>query len=424
MKLKKEKNNRNIENNIYIKYNKILKSSYIYFKVFFISIIIIYLLFTYIIKQNKAERNRGIKSKKNMFHKTVIQEEEKQNLNEKFKKDILFLKNCINDENLESFINYENPKLSIVIPLYNNGKYLKRLMRSIQGQQIKEIEIIFIDDCSTDNGTKILKEFSKIDKRIRIVKNEENKDALYTYSKCLLEAKANHVMILDSDDMLLSNLKQLYEITFENNKDINDFGYIYGKLNNFNEVKMLDRELYQPDIGEMIFTGKYVGCAYITKKIYKSEIVKYSIKTLKKKYLNYHMNLNADTLLFICIFHYANSYKSFNNLYSQIYMDNGFSTSRNIEANYNKLFDSNLHLLQYVNELKYNSKEVYNSHISFGLWQLDWAIRLCGNRKLEVIWDKLNDVIIGILINNDLNENHKKEINYLLGIIKQKNKTK
>lgn len=122
-----------------------------------------------------------IKSKKDFTNKNKIQEE--QNLKEKFKKDIIFLENCINDENLESFQKYDNPKLSIVIPLYNNGKYLKRLMKSIQRQQIKEKEIVFIDDCSNDNGIQILKAFSKIDKRIRIVKNEKNNGALYTYAK-------------------------------------------------------------------------------------------------------------------------------------------------------------------------------------------------------------------------------------------------
>ena len=229
-------------------------------------------------------------------------------------------------------------------------------------------------------------------------------------------------MILDSDDMLLSNLNELYELALENNKDINDFGYIYGTIINFNEVKMLDRELYQPDIGQMLFTGKYIGCAFITKKIYKSEAVKYAIRTLKEEYLNSHMNLNADTLLFICIFHHVNSYKSYNNLYSQIYMDNGFSTSGNIEEKYNALFDFNLYLIKYVSELKYNSREVYNSYIYFGIWQLEWPVKLCGNRILEVNWNKLNDVIIGILINNDVNENHKKTIKYLLNLIKQKNK--
>ena len=44
-------------------------------------------------------------------------------------------------------------------------------------------------------------------------------------------------MILDADDMLLSNLKELYEISVKNNKDINDFGYIYGNIDNFIEIK-------------------------------------------------------------------------------------------------------------------------------------------------------------------------------------------
>ena len=73
-------------------------------------------------------------------------------------------------------------------------------------------------------------------------------------------------MIIDADDMLLSNLKELYEISEKNNKDINDFSYLRGTFNNFNEIRMRNREYYQPNIGEIIFTNNYVGYTFITKK--------------------------------------------------------------------------------------------------------------------------------------------------------------
>ena len=76
-------------------------------------------------------------------------------------------------------------------------------------QELKEIEIIFVEDCSTDNGLELLEKYSKIDKRIKIIKNKRNEGCFYSYARGIIEAKANHTMFLDDDDMLLSHLKEL-----------------------------------------------------------------------------------------------------------------------------------------------------------------------------------------------------------------------
>ena len=288
----------------------------------------------------------------------IIYQPNEINIKKKFINEILFLKSCLEDTTIEFFEKYENPKLSIVIPLFNNEKYLNRLLRSIQKQKIKEIEIVFVDDASTDNSFQLLDKYKNIDKRIKLFRNIENKGSLFTYVRCILEAKANYTMILDADDMLLSNLKELYEISVKNNKDINDFGYIYGNLDNFIEIKMGNRELNQPYIGEMIFSNRYHGCTYITKKIMKSEIIKNAVKSLKKEYLNSKIILHADTLIFICIFYHSKSYKSFNKLFSQIYMSNNESTSNNIIKNYNELFRVSIYLVKYISELNYTLRGI------------------------------------------------------------------
>ena len=353
-----------------------------------------------------------------------IYQHNKINLKQKFKNEIIFLKSCLDDTTIESFEKYKNPKISIVIPVFNNEKYLNRLIRSIQKQKIKEIEIIFVDDASTDNSFKIIENYKNIDNRIKIFRNRQNKGSLYTYIRCILEAKANYTMILDADDMLLSNLKELYEISVKNNKDINDFGYIYGNIDNFFEIKMGNRELNQPYIGEMIFSNRYHGCTYITKKIMKSEIIKKAVKSLKEEYLNSKIILHADTLIFICILYHSKSYKSYNKMFSQIYMINDESTSNNIVKNYNELFRVSIYLFKYISELKYTSKKYYNNHIEKAISILNWPINLCGNRKLIVDLYMLNKVFYKILSNKDLNNNNKKNIYNLFYLIKQKNKNR
>ena len=65
----------------------------------------------------------------------------------------------------------KKPKISVIIPIYNGGKYLHYSLRSIQNQKMKDIEILLIDDCSTDNSFAIIEKYIKEDERIRFIKN-------------------------------------------------------------------------------------------------------------------------------------------------------------------------------------------------------------------------------------------------------------
>ena len=78
-----------------------------------------------------------------------------------------YIQQCDNSELIK--IEYQlnkNPKLSVIIPIYNGGKFLKHSLCSIQNQNMKDIEIILIDDFSTDNTIIVLEEYMKKDQRI------------------------------------------------------------------------------------------------------------------------------------------------------------------------------------------------------------------------------------------------------------------
>lgn len=344
-------------------------------------------------------------------------------LNKILKIELNFVRDCINDkERIKPFQKYNNPKMSLVIPIYNDEKYILRLMKSIQKQAIKEIEIIFIEDCSIDNSLNIIEEYNKIDKRIKLIKNGKNKGCLYSYAKGILEAKANYTMIIDQDELLLSNLNTLYKISKKYNKDINDFSYLEGNENDYSKIIMSDRELIQPDLGEIFFTGGYVGCTYINKKIYKTETIKNAIRTLKDEYLNSHIVLHCDTLLFICFFYNSKSYRSFGKLFSQFNYHTENSATSNLQSKYNKLFSDTIYLVKYISELKYSSKENYNRHIEKALGILEWPIKMEINKPLIFDWNKFNITINGILKNKELDEINIKRINKNINIIKKRNK--
>lgn len=97
------------------------------------------------------------------------------------------------------------PLISIIIPIYNVEKFLEKTLLSAISQTLLNIEIICIDDCSTDKSFTILQDFSKIDKRIKIFKNLQNSGVGFTRNVGLEHATANFIMFLDSDDFIATD---------------------------------------------------------------------------------------------------------------------------------------------------------------------------------------------------------------------------
>ena len=105
-------------------------------------------------------------------------------------------------------IKYVYPRVSIIVPVYNTENYLPDCLNSLLNQTLKEIEIICVDDGSTDNSLSILKKYSKMDNRI-IVLEQENKGGGMARNFGMSIAKGEYLIFLDSDDFFNENL--LYE---------------------------------------------------------------------------------------------------------------------------------------------------------------------------------------------------------------------
>ena len=75
------------------------------------------------------------------------------------------------------------------MPVHNGEAFIKEAIISIQNQDLKDIEIIIIDDKSTDNSVNLIKEIMKNEPRIRLFQNEENRGILFTKAKGILSAK-------------------------------------------------------------------------------------------------------------------------------------------------------------------------------------------------------------------------------------------
>lgn len=164
--------------------------------------------------------------------------------------------------------------LSVIIPVYNSEKYLEECLNSICSQTYKDLEIICVNDGSTDNSLQILKDFENKDKRIKVI-DQANKGVSETRNVGLCNATGEYVTFVDSDDILVEDAYEL-ALKYINEVDVVCFGIkVFGE--NSITTKSADDEYYR-----IKFTGKNlltedillktdVSCC---NKIFKMDIIK------------------------------------------------------------------------------------------------------------------------------------------------------
>lgn len=91
-----------------------------------------------------------------------------------------------------------NPEVSVIIPAYNSEEYIAQALSSVLNQSYHNLEVILVDDASTDSTIKIARSFS--DPRLRIIKNSKNRGVSYGRNRGIRQAKGKWIALLDSDD--------------------------------------------------------------------------------------------------------------------------------------------------------------------------------------------------------------------------------
>ena len=111
-------------------------------------------------------------------------------------------------------------KVSVLVPVYNVEEYLEQCLKSIINQTLKDIEIICINDGSKDNSLNILKEYSKLDSRIKLI-DKENSGYGDSMNQALEIAQGKYIAIVESDDFVEKEIfENLYNLAEENDCDI------------------------------------------------------------------------------------------------------------------------------------------------------------------------------------------------------------
>lgn len=123
--------------------------------------------------------------------------------------------------------------VSIIIPCYNQEKYITDAIMSAENQTYKDIEIVFIDDCSTDGSLEVANELKKKYTNIVVLKNETNLGVVDSRNKAIDVAKGFYILPLDGDDTIEPTYIEKAVKVFDENPDV---GFVYCKARKFGAV--------------------------------------------------------------------------------------------------------------------------------------------------------------------------------------------
>ena len=219
----------------------------------------------------------------------------------------------------------ENPKISIIIPMYNEAKNAKSVIRSIQNQSLQDFEIVCVNDNSKDDTLSVLEKLQEEDPRITILTNKSNRGVIYNRIYGALKSKGEYVTFLDADDGFcnINILQKSYDIaTKEKGEKIDIVHYQTcgavldekGEMGNFLLITIFnphnfDKVIKQPEISDnyMQKSNNITGSGFVFDKIYSRELMKKVADYIGPHIWNQNLVFSDDFLLAYAAMRMTNS---------------------------------------------------------------------------------------------------------------------
>ena len=259
---------------------------------------------------------------------------------------------------------YRKPtKITSIIPVYNASKTIKSAIRSIQNQNMNEIEIILVDDFSADNSVEIINELMAEDKRIKLIKNKRNRGTLYSRSIGVLNSKGKYIMALDNDDLFLYGIfNKCFEEAEKNNHDIIEFSGLQicqncsVDINNiyipwFLRFKENGLVVNQPKLSRFEYikinsSYEFID-VFVWGKLIKKEPYIKAIESLGNEIYEHQICLTEDKILIFGLFKFAKSFK-FIDVYGIIQYENPESVYHTWSISKQKTIIHDFFMLSYI----------------------------------------------------------------------------
>lgn len=301
-------------------------------------------------------------------------------------------------------------KISVIIPIYNVEKYLKRCIDSVINQTLKEIEIILVDDGSPDNSGMICENYAKTDNRIKVI-HKKNGGLGLARNSGLEIAKGKYIGFVDSDDYIEKTMfEKLYNNAIKENADtclcnIENISGTYKNKEVFNEI-----------IPRLIGGSDYIGMS-VWKGIYSKDIIdNYNIRFVSEREfisedimfdLNYYKYSKCVTIVNENLYNYTVNTASL----SRKYKDDRFDMCTKLyyeekkilkklgiydftiqRLNNTYLWNINSCIIQEIMYEKINGKEKCNENIKKILRNIDFINDTKTNKM------RVNDIILLYLL--------------------------
>ena len=270
-------------------------------------------------------------------------------------------------------------KVSVIVPVYNAAKYLEEMVDSLSAQTLKEIEFIFIDDCSTDNSLEILYKFEKKDTdRVVIIKSDKNQGPGGARNIGLQYACGEYIAFADSDDYVKPEMYEcMYKKAIEDDYDVVECGY-------FSERKNKNMMLWDKSMeGKLSYDNRvkmFITCGFLWSKLYKRNIIINSqIEFIDKiqfedvDFLNrLYCRIQKVGIVDKTLYYYRDNPESFSN-----------------KGNKLRLFDTNnTFSRKYLNNMK--KEDIYNilrpviEYVIMGIWFDTFKTYVTNNSKIDI----------------------------------------
>ena len=220
-------------------------------------------------------------------------------LKKKFISIVVFLSTvcCIFLSNVNCYAVNNSPKLSVVIPIYNVEDYAQECLESIVKQSYKNLEIICVNDGSTDNSKSIVEKCAKKDDRIILI-NQNNSGVSEARNNGIERASGDYITFVDSDDLLELNAYETAMNVFEKEDiDLLVWGYRVFPFSGtwYEKAGKVHGKCYKSDSINAYFNEK--SSTVVWNKIYKSNLIKGNYIRFKKG-LKYGEDINFNLLVF------------------------------------------------------------------------------------------------------------------------------
>ena len=246
------------------------------------------------------------------------------------------------------FVRSEKPKISVIIPMYNEEKNALTIIRSVQNQTLQDIEILCVNDNSNDKTLEILESLQKVDPRITIITNLTNRGVIYNRIFGALQSKGEYVTFIDADDAMCNF--EIFERAYNNatkdfgekldivhyqtcgckyldNGEMDNFYLFFTfNLHNFNKV------IKQPEIRDNYMQKKkhVTGSGFVFDKIYSKELIYRIADYLGPHIWNQNLIFVDDFLLAFAAMRTTNSIVNSGQVGYWHFMDTVTSTTSNV----------------------------------------------------------------------------------------------